>query len=103
MEKFSAFRTKRSISYSITYLLTHSFTHPFIHIKGVYELLQHFLYEPKLFHNGVQLIVPIPTSDQKYAVEQYWSLDDIVVKEVIVKKLKNKSRKDLDEVTHSLT
>ena len=61
--------------------------------------MQHFLYEPKLFHNGVQLIVPIPTNEQKYAVEQYWSLDDTVVKEVIVKKLKNKSRKDLDEVT----
>jgi len=52
-----------------------------------------------LFHNGVQLVVPIPTNEQKYAVERYWSLDDVVIKEVIVKKLKNKSRKDLDEVT----
>jgi len=64
-----------------------------------YQLLEHFLYQPHLLHGGQQLL-QIPEDVQSFVVDKYWALDDIVVREVIVKRL-TKSRKDLDDVSES--
>lgn len=64
-----------------------------------YHLLEHFLYQPNLLQDG-QHLLQIPEDIQAFIVEKYWALDDVVVREVIVKRL-TKSRKDLDDVSEA--
>lgn len=52
-----------------------------------FEILEHFLCQPALLRGQGQLLVQIPEDVQTFAVERYWALDDVVVREVLSKKL----------------
>lgn len=66
----------------------------------MFELLEHFLCQPLLLKGYGQLLLQIFPDTQNYVIERYWKLDDVVVKEVVWRRL-TKSRKDLDDVAES--
>jgi hypothetical protein len=64
----------------------------------LFEILEHFFCQPLLLPS--QVLVHIPTEIQSFAIEKYWSLDDTIIKEVIIRK-STKTRKDLDDITEA--
>lgn len=64
----------------------------------IFELLEHFLSQPLLLKS--QCVIVVKSDYQPYLVDNYWSLDDKFVCEVLHKKLA-KSRKDLEDASDS--
>lgn len=64
-----------------------------------FEALEHYLHAPTLLRTQTMLQIR-STKTQSFVIEKYWSLDDVVVREVIVgSKRLTRSRKDLDDVS----
>lgn len=59
-----------------------------------FELLEQFLQQPMSLRN--QCLVVIKPEFNSYLIDNYWSVDDVFLKELLNKKL-TRSRKDLDE------
>ena len=62
--------------------------------------LEHYISQPLLLTNPLQVWFHIPSDIQISLIEKYYSYDDTVMREVINKKLV-KSRKDLDEISET--
>lgn len=72
-------------------------------IKDQYLLfaqLEHHLTQPLLLMNSSPTnVCPFYNpSTRDFCIEKYWSLDDIIVKEIIAKQRLTKTRKDLDDI-----
>ena len=66
-----------------------------------FEALEHFLLAPTLLRSQTMIQIR-SVKMQAFVIEKYWSLDDTVVKELIVgSKRLSRSRKDLDDVAES--
>lgn len=63
-----------------------------------FQTLEHFLMQPHLLKS--QSLCAIPVEMQKWAIDQYWSLNDSLVREVLNKRFV-KSRKDLEEISET--
>ena len=64
----------------------------------LFEILEHFFCQPLLLAS--QVLVQIPIEIQSFAIEKYWSLDDTIIREIIIRK-STKTRKDLDDITEA--
>ncbi|XP_060534452.1 acidic fibroblast growth factor intracellular-binding protein [Cylas formicarius] len=62
-----------------------------------YSLLEKLLSNPNKLHE--QLAFQIDPQTRQLLIEKYYEFDDVVVKELLGKKLSSKNRKDLDEVS----
>jgi hypothetical protein len=60
------------------------------------SILIRYLHHPEL--HMTQLLCPMDTTVRQQLLEQYYSLDDVVVRELLGHSLTAKLRKDLDEV-----
>ncbi len=65
----------------------------------LFRSIERYLIHPSLLSG--QTLVEIPVGKQNYLIERYWSLDDVVVKELLSKKKMNTSRQELDYVSSS--
>jgi hypothetical protein len=65
----------------------------------MFQSLEHYLQEPLLLEKQT-VSLQVPADKQSFFVENYWSLDDAVVREILGnKRLTSRSRKDLDEMS----
>lgn len=64
----------------------------------LFEILEHFFCQPLLLAS--QVLIQIPIEIQSFAIEKYWSLDDTIIREIIIRK-STKTRKDLDDITEA--
>lgn len=62
-----------------------------------YSLLEKLLSNPNKLHEQLAFQIEPPT--RKLLIETYYGFDDIVIRELLGKKLSSKHRKDLDEVS----
>lgn len=66
-----------------------------------FEALEHYLCSPQLLRSQTMIQI-YSLKMQAFVIEKYWSLDDVVVREVVVgSKRLTRSRKDLDDVSES--
>ncbi|XP_046840448.1 acidic fibroblast growth factor intracellular-binding protein B-like [Xenia sp. Carnegie-2017] len=63
----------------------------------VYHVLEHFLPTPTLL--ATQQMLQIPAVIQNRLIERYYEFDNIVVRELLGKKLTTRLRKDLDDIS----
>lgn len=63
-----------------------------------FEVLEHFVCQPSLLVQ--QIMIQIPHNAIHWVIEQYYSIDDTVVREMLGKRF-SKNRKDLDEISDS--
>ncbi|XP_028403890.1 acidic fibroblast growth factor intracellular-binding protein B-like isoform X1 [Dendronephthya gigantea] len=63
----------------------------------VFLVLEHFLQTPTLL--ATQLILQIPSDVQDRLIERYYEFDNIIVRDLLGKKLTTRLRKDLDEIS----
>lgn len=64
----------------------------------LFEILEHFFCQPLLLAS--QVLVQIPIEIQLFSIDTYWSLDDTIIREIIIRK-STKTRKDLDDITEA--
>ncbi|KAI9146392.1 fibroblast growth factor intracellular binding protein [Paraphysoderma sedebokerense] len=62
-----------------------------------FEMMEHFLHRPRSFVNS-GFLFPMSLEAKKDLIEQYYSFDEIVMREFLGKKLNSRSRKDLDDI-----
>lgn len=62
-----------------------------------FELLEHFLRQPFLLRKQGQIVIQLPNDIKSFVIENYWGLDNVIVREVLIKRF-TKSRKDIDDV-----
>ena len=65
----------------------------------VFGVLEPLLRAPRLLGN--QVVLQLPPSTRRFAVEVYYTFDDLVIRELLGRKLSTKARKDLDDVSES--
>lgn len=63
-----------------------------------FEVLEHYVCQPSLLVQ--QIMIQIPHNAIHWVIEQYYSIDDSVVREMLGKRF-SKNRKDLDEIAES--
>jgi hypothetical protein len=63
----------------------------------IFELLEHFLRQPILLRKQGQIVIQLPYDIRSFVIENYWGLDNVIVREVLIKRF-TKSRKDIDDV-----
>ena len=64
----------------------------------MFEILEHYLAIPSSLSG--QTMVQVPAATQRIMIENYYKLDDIIVREILNRKM-SKNRKDLDEISES--
>lgn len=64
-----------------------------------FDILEHSICQPDLL--VTQQILAVPKEKIAFIVEQYYALDDNVVREIVGKQKLTKSRKDLEEIATS--
>jgi hypothetical protein len=77
------------------------FTRDTVDLVRTFEAMEHFLCQPVLVKG--QILLQMPISSARWMVHRYYSFDDCVIRELLGKRLNQKTRKDLDdvaEVTH---
>ena len=62
----------------------------------MFEVLEHYVSLPSLLSR--QTMIQLPVATQQYVIECYYQLDDVIVREMLSRKL-SKNRKDLDEIS----
>jgi len=71
-----------------------------------FELMEHFFRNPtgegKINLIADQFLFPLPPHVLQCLLDGYYSLDEMLVKELLGKKLTNKMRKDLDELSEEM-
>lgn len=87
---------RRNYKVDIRELLKHE-------IRDQYQLfsqLEHYLRQPILLLGySPTNVCPLRTAQiREFCIEKYWSLDDIIVREVVSKQRLTKTRKDLDDI-----
>jgi len=76
----------------LVYLLRHDILDHY----RTFEILVHYVCFPSLLSR--QTMLQIPPSTQLWIIEKYYELDDVVVRELIGRKM-SKNRKDLDDIS----
>lgn len=63
----------------------------------LFTLLEHYLSIPQLLK--IQTVCSISLDLQNVLIDKYWSLDDLFIREILNRKLINKNRKDIEEIS----